>query len=894
MRSLLLALALMVGAPLAAARGGPDGYGYTWVDSDEPDGPPVADLPFDGGFPDRTSNPGGFDWFWPFREPMPFAFLFYGDRYDAIQHLTDNGWLSFVAQDTWHRVPLPMPDPAEPEAFLAGFWADLTVDRVEWGSIEERNGFRIRWIGSQGPRFLDFSIYVFRDGRIRYTYASAMDDGGVGVGMEDATQAFGTTLLLEGDAPEGFDLRDGYAVELSPPHALECAAAVPLGCGETIAADTRSEGVASVATYSCPSADYDGPEVTIAFTNPATQNVSFVLDEGAVPELDLLLLDGCDEGRCREAGDRSLDLARLPAGEYTIAVDGRNGAGGPFSLTALCGNAVVPASIEVSLEAGVRIPERKIVTMTPELRRADVMFAQDTSGSAAQELLNLKNTHKEVAAELDRRIEDLTVGLISFEDYPMDFWGSANCNYSYDGSQGDLPYRLQLPLTSDLLAFDIEVDAMRARSGGNEGEAYARVLWETVNDPAIGWRPGSTRLVAMMGDELPHDCDVHACMGGPLETTGRDAGRDNQVGTADDIFVLDALDDMAAADLVLLFLESSQGNEHADDWTCFTGRTGGRVVGLNMEGTVPRPPAIAEIFYEALFHQEHRCANLFLRPSSGFEDWLFASTPAAFDDVLLPTHSVFDIEIGPPPGTPPGDYRFTLDVVCDGRVVAQQQVAIHVGPCSIFAVAPEDVEACEGAPLELDGSGSLATGCDGRVRYQWRRGGAVVRPWDPDPGYSGSTPAGASTFTLEIACFDDPACTAASTAEVAVSALPDPLPPPLGATLRVAKAETRDVRVTWSDLSGGPDLVSAYEALALDRDVDGAPEPARMDAATGLGQVPAGTERLEHAGALEMPCPLGAGMSPCRLLFYKVRATSPCSASPGPTCNGFPGQEPCP
>ena len=44
-------------------------------------------------------------------------------------------------------------------------------------------------------------------------------------------------------------------------------------------------------------------------------------------------------------------------------------------------------------------------------------------------------------------------------------------------------------------------------------------------------------------DNIPHDCDVLRCIGKTL-TTGIDPGRDEIVGTADDLPILTAIDTM--------------------------------------------------------------------------------------------------------------------------------------------------------------------------------------------------------------------------------------------------------------------------------------------------------------------------------------------------------------
>jgi len=163
-----LLLSSAVPLPLRAAHGGPDGYGYTWKDSAE--GVPVEDIPFDAS--PSLACPAASEWLSPPGQPIGFDFFFYGRWYRTLQ-VSDNGWASFVTQagscpsGTW------MPAGAEPEAFVAPLWDDLSISTVQWGPILGGEGFEIAWEGFQpdvvGFRNVSFRLYLFRDGRIRFT-----------------------------------------------------------------------------------------------------------------------------------------------------------------------------------------------------------------------------------------------------------------------------------------------------------------------------------------------------------------------------------------------------------------------------------------------------------------------------------------------------------------------------------------------------------------------------------------------------------------------------------------------------------------------------------------------------------------------------------------------------
>src|SRR5205085_3717166 len=126
------------------------------------------------------------------------------------------------------------------------------------------------------------------------------------------------------------------------------------------------------------------------------------------------------------------------------------------------------------------------------------------------------------------------------------------------GDPGNVPYRLQQPMTTDTTVMQAAVDMTPPVSGGSDGpESYARVLYESAHDPAIGWRPGSRRLHVDFGDNVPHDCNISSCLGGTSQPEGHDPGRDGVQETADDLIFADVLPGPADAGITLLHFDNS-------------------------------------------------------------------------------------------------------------------------------------------------------------------------------------------------------------------------------------------------------------------------------------------------------------------------------------------------
>jgi hypothetical protein len=103
----------------------------------------------------------------------------------------------------------------------------------------------------------------------------------------------------------------------------------------------------------------------------------------------------------------------------------------------------------------------------------------------------------------------------------------------------DFPYRLYQPLTADSDAVQSAIDALTLADGGDIPEAYGRVMYESVADPNVGWEADAKRYLVIFGDSYPHDPDP---------------GRDELLGTDDDLRLDDVLAQMKTDDITLIFV----------------------------------------------------------------------------------------------------------------------------------------------------------------------------------------------------------------------------------------------------------------------------------------------------------------------------------------------------
>jgi hypothetical protein len=199
-------------APATADSGGPDAYGYTWVDSKAPN-PGVSFSWIDGvtggtdlGLDDEgcTSD----------RLSLPFSFRFYGVLFSST-YVCANGFLAFN---------IPASNPEDTDAFVAAFGADLDPGNPSSGHVyatadilSSPRRFVVTWNGVYMYETTDpqtFQIVLIEDaagndGRILFQYASLTNPPAALAGI---MSLLGTSSLYY-TSP----LEDSLAVMFLPP-----------------------------------------------------------------------------------------------------------------------------------------------------------------------------------------------------------------------------------------------------------------------------------------------------------------------------------------------------------------------------------------------------------------------------------------------------------------------------------------------------------------------------------------------------------------------------------------------------------------------------------------------------------------------------------------------------
>ena len=159
-------------------QGGPDLFGYKWIDSNDPNGPQYIwdDISTTGTLattwtPTGTFNAKDEGYAGPF--PLGFNFKYYGVNKTQV-YVSSNGLLSFGTISTNIFTNAGIPNAAAPNEYIAPFWDDL--DGVSSGTVhykQDANKFTIQYTGwhkYSNTGSLTFQIVLYSNGKIMFYY----------------------------------------------------------------------------------------------------------------------------------------------------------------------------------------------------------------------------------------------------------------------------------------------------------------------------------------------------------------------------------------------------------------------------------------------------------------------------------------------------------------------------------------------------------------------------------------------------------------------------------------------------------------------------------------------------------------------------------------------------
>jgi hypothetical protein len=208
--------------PMILGSGGPDIFGYVWIDSDEEGGPTFSWIDITLNGTEITPWPhGSIDDGYTDLIPMGMTFNFYGFDYSDVT-ISTNGWVSFFAATTSYLSNTTIPNTANPNAIICPEWDDLdggTLGHCYYYYDAAQNQFIVSWEDwdyyPDDPAFThDLQIILNGDGTILCQYRDNGDvyQSDITVGIENET---GTDGLQVANAQDY--LHNDLALKFVPP-----------------------------------------------------------------------------------------------------------------------------------------------------------------------------------------------------------------------------------------------------------------------------------------------------------------------------------------------------------------------------------------------------------------------------------------------------------------------------------------------------------------------------------------------------------------------------------------------------------------------------------------------------------------------------------------------------
>ncbi len=272
-------------------RGGPDTFGYEWIDSDEPGGPifnwvditgvgtpiPSSQWTGSGGTPNADDGRT--------TVPLPFSFSYYGADYTSIKLVT-NGWMSFETSSTltsFTNSPIPSTGTTAPNNALYPWWDDLdlrTSGTVHYYDDAANGRFIIQYTnvphyGTTEPGTYSFQVLIYANGSIVCQYLDMQQTiNSATIGIENADGSTGLQVAhnasyMHNNLAILFHLPDAPWISENPVSGI-----IPPASNRDITVEFNAAGLTVGTTYNANiSIEAVHPDVASPYTIPAALTV---------------------------------------------------------------------------------------------------------------------------------------------------------------------------------------------------------------------------------------------------------------------------------------------------------------------------------------------------------------------------------------------------------------------------------------------------------------------------------------------------------------------------------------------------------------------------------------------------------------------------------------------
>ncbi|NNF57191.1 MAG: T9SS type A sorting domain-containing protein [Rhodothermaceae bacterium] len=267
--------------------GGPDAFGYTWIDSDEPGGPAFDWVDISGTGTAISLSDDDFE-----EVALPFPFDFYGVTKTTVK-IGSNGYLTFGGDATDFSND-PIPSTTDPNDFIAPFWDDINPTLGGTIHYQDMGDGRFVVQYTDVHRFNDtattltFQVILSQSGSMLFQYDSVVGTlNSATIGIENAEASDGLAVVNSAAY-----VHDDLAVRISSiwVSASPAGGTVASGNSETITLTFDAAGLADGTYTADMTLTTNEPETGVAaITIPLTFTIGTVTadEPGDTPGLDI-------------------------------------------------------------------------------------------------------------------------------------------------------------------------------------------------------------------------------------------------------------------------------------------------------------------------------------------------------------------------------------------------------------------------------------------------------------------------------------------------------------------------------------------------------------------------------------------------------------------------------
>jgi hypothetical protein len=341
-------------------RGGPDAFGYVWIDSDEPGGPQYNWVEIRSVGTQITTWTGSSD-DGHATVPLPFAFPFYGTTWATSVNVCTNGFISL--NSTSHAYDnAALPTTGEPNNVLYPFWDDLNLGTAPgsvWYHHDAANGrFIIQYdtvahYSSSGTGRYTFEVILKPGGEILFQYKSVEGTlNSATIGIENAGGTIGLQTVFNADYVHNqmailYKLRGLTWNTLNPAFGILAPGAV-----QNVTSTFDGTGLTAGTTYNGTIfLDLTHPDVAGSITIPVSLTV-----EAAVHALLIVNKDSCAFGATPLNTTRHDSLTARNGGAETLTLTSITSTNPRFVVTPSSATLVQGDSVHIRIQYTPPVP----------------------------------------------------------------------------------------------------------------------------------------------------------------------------------------------------------------------------------------------------------------------------------------------------------------------------------------------------------------------------------------------------------------------------------------------------------------------------------------------------------------------------------------------------------